>query len=140
MQELTRTDCFELLARQNLGRLAFVDDLGPIVVPVNYVLDRHMLVIRTDEGTKLNAAVHGAKVAFEIDGTDPAGAGGWSVLVRGEATAVTDPAELEVLRKLPVRPLAPGPKTHYIRVMPALLSGRRIVARDEDEAGQWERA
>jgi hypothetical protein len=45
--ELTKGECFELLAGQRLGRLAFVDALGPIVLPVNFVLDTHMVVIRT---------------------------------------------------------------------------------------------
>jgi nitroimidazol reductase NimA-like FMN-containing flavoprotein (pyridoxamine 5'-phosphate oxidase superfamily) len=138
-QELTRSNCFDLLARQNFGRLAFVDDLGPIVVPVNYVLDRHMVVIRTDEGAKLDAAIRGVKVAFEIDWADAAGGSGWSVLVRGEAVAVTDPAELERLRDLPISPVAPGRKPHYIRVMPALVTGRRILAPTEHEVGPWER-
>lgn len=134
---MTRSDCFEFLARHDLGRLAFVDNLGPIVVPVNYVLDRHMLIIRTDAGAKLDAAHRGVKVAFEIDGTDATGMTGWSVLVRGEAVAVSDPAELELLRALPVRPLAPGSKCHYIRVMPAVLTGRRIVAPERDEVMPW---
>jgi nitroimidazol reductase NimA-like FMN-containing flavoprotein (pyridoxamine 5'-phosphate oxidase superfamily) len=138
-QELNRSECFALLARQNLGRLAFVDDLGPIVVPVNYVLDRHMVVIRTDEGAKLDAATQGRKVAFEIDWTDAEGRSGWSVLVRGEAVAVTDPAELERLRDLPLTPIARGRKPHYIRVMPALVTGRRILAPAEREVGPWER-
>lgn len=138
-RELTKSECFELLSRQNLGRLAFVDDLGPVVVPVNYLLNRHMVVIRTDEGTKLDAATRGAKVAFEIDGADEAGQSGWSVLVRGEAAAVTDPAELERLRDLPVSPIAPGRKSNYIRVMPALVTGRRILAPTDHEVGRWER-
>lgn len=136
-QELTRSECFEFLALHDLGRLAFVDDLGPVVIPVNYVLDRYMLVIRTDEGAKLDAARRGVKVAFEIDEMDAAGKTGWSVLVRGEAVAVSDLAELELLRDLPVRPLAPGSKCHYIRVMPAVLTGRRIVASDGDEVMPW---
>lgn len=96
-----------------------------------------MLIIRTDAGAKLDAACRGAKVAFEIDGTDAAGMTGWSVLVRGEAVAVSDPAELAHLRELPVRPLAPGSKCHYIRVMPAVLTGRRILASEEDEVMPW---
>lgn len=136
--ELTRSDCFEFLARHDLGRLAFVDNLGPIVVPVNYVLDRHMLIIRTDAGAKLDAAHRGVKVAFEIDGTDATGMTGWSVLVRGEAVAVSDPVELARLKELPVRPLAPGSKCHYIRVMPAVVTGRRILAPEEDEVMPWD--
>jgi hypothetical protein len=127
-QELTKSECFELLARERLGRVAAVDDLGPIVFPVNFVLDRHMVVLRTDEGTKLAAAIKGSRVAFEIDGADPATRTGWSVVVRGEAVEVTDPAELARLRKLPLCPWAPGAKAHYVRILPAAVTGRRICA------------
>jgi uncharacterized protein len=125
-QELTKSECFELLAREQLGRVAVVDDLGPIVFPVNFVFDRHMVVLRTDEGTKLDAATKGSRVAFEIDGADPATRTGWSVVVRGEAVEVTDPAELARLRKRPLQPWAPGAKAHYVRILPTALTGRQI--------------
>jgi nitroimidazol reductase NimA-like FMN-containing flavoprotein (pyridoxamine 5'-phosphate oxidase superfamily) len=125
-QELTKSECFALLARERLGRVAVVDDRGPVVFPVNFVLDRHMVVFRTDEGTKLDAACRGSQVAFEIDGTDAATRTGWSVLIRGEAIEVTDLVELARLRKLPLDPWAPGPKTHHVRILPAVLTGRRI--------------
>src|SRR5215470_3881899 len=127
-QELTKSECFALLSGERLGRVAVVDDQGPIVFPVNFVLDRNMVVFRTDEGTKLDAAARGSRVAFEIDGTDEAARSGWSVLIRGETTEVTDPAELARLRKLRVSPWAPGAKTHYVRILPAKLTGRRIWA------------
>ena len=125
-QELTKSECFALLAGERLGRVAVVDDRGPVVFLVNFVLDRHMVVFRTDEGTKLDAACRGSQVAFEIDGTDAATRTGWSVLVRGEVIEVTDLAELARLRKLPLDPWAPGAKTHYVRILPAVLTGRRI--------------
>ena len=93
-------ECFELLAGARLGRVAVVDDLGPVVFPVNFVLDRHTVVFRTEEGTKLHAASGGGKVCFEADRTDEAARTGWSVIVRGEITEVTDPAELARLRGL----------------------------------------
>jgi nitroimidazol reductase NimA-like FMN-containing flavoprotein (pyridoxamine 5'-phosphate oxidase superfamily) len=127
-QELTKSECFGLLARERLGRVALVDDCGPIVFPVNFVLDRNMVVLRTDEGTKLDAAIKGSRVAFEIDGADPATRTGWSVLVRGEAVEVTDPAELARLRRRPLHPWAPGAKAHYVRILPAAVTGRRICA------------
>jgi uncharacterized protein len=128
-RELTKSECFALLARERLGRVAVVDDDGPVVFPVNFVLDRHMVVFRTDEGTKLDAACRGSPVAFEVDGSDPAAHTGWSVLVRGEAIEVTGPGELARLRKLPLAPWAPGAKTHYVRILPAALTGRRIWVR-----------
>jgi uncharacterized protein len=129
--ELTKGECFELLAGQRLGRLAFVDALGPIVLPVNFVLDTHMVVIRTDEGTKLDIASHGGRVAFEVDQIDAVTGSAWSVLIRGEAIEVTDGMELARLSTLPLHPLAPGQKSHYVRILPALVTGRRITAGDQ---------
>jgi nitroimidazol reductase NimA-like FMN-containing flavoprotein (pyridoxamine 5'-phosphate oxidase superfamily) len=99
-----------------------------VVFPVNFVLDRYTVVFRTEEGTKRHAASCGGKVCFEADGTDEAARSGWSVLVRGEITAVTDPDELARLRELPLRPWAPGARDHYARILPAVLTGRRITA------------
>ena len=128
LRELTKTECFELLANEHLGRLAVVDDRGPVVFPVNYVLDRHTVIFRTEEGTKLHAASRGSRACFEVDGTDATARTGWSVVVRGEVTEVTDPAELARLRELPLRAWAPGPRNRYARILPAVLTGRRVTA------------
>jgi uncharacterized protein len=127
-QELTRSECFELLSHEYLGRVAVVDDQGPVIFPVNFVLDRHMVVFRTDEGTKLDAAARGGRVAFEVDGADATSRTGWSVVVRGEAAEVTDPVELARLRKLRLSVWAPGAKNRYVRILPSKLTGRRISA------------
>src|SRR6266508_1535785 len=125
-QELTKDECFSLLAGQHLGRVVLVDDRGPIALPVNFLLDQHTVLFRSDEGTKLDAAVRGGRVASQIDGVDEATRTGWSVLVRGEATEITDPAELARVRKLPLYSWAPGAKTRYVRILPTVLTGRRI--------------
>ena len=125
-QELTKSECFRLLSREHLGRVAVLDDQGPVVFPVNFVLDRHMVVFRTDEGTKLDIAARRGKIAFEVDRVDATAHTGWSVLIRGEAAEVTDPAELARLHKLPLSPWAPGAKSRYVRILPAKLTGRRI--------------
>jgi len=127
-QELTRAECFELLASEHLGRVAVVDDRGPVVFPVNFVLDRHTVVFRTGAGAKLSAASLGRRVSFEVDHADTAAHTGWSVLVRGEAVEVTDRAELARLRALPLEAWAPGSRGHYVRILPAALTGRRIAA------------
>jgi nitroimidazol reductase NimA-like FMN-containing flavoprotein (pyridoxamine 5'-phosphate oxidase superfamily) len=129
-QELTRSECFRLLASRHLGRIVLIDELGPAAFPVNYVLDGHTLLFRTDEGSKLDAALRGARVAFQIDGADETSRTGWSVLVRAEAVEVVDSDDLAQVRKLPLYPWAPGAKTHYVRLLPALLTGRRIAAPD----------
>jgi uncharacterized protein len=127
-RELSRSECFGLLARERLGRVAVLDDEGLAIFPVNYIIDLHMVVFRTDEGTKLDAACRGARVAFEIDGIDGPTRTGWSVLVRGEAWEVTDPEQLRRLRRLPLAPWAPGARAHFVRILPAVVTGRQILA------------
>ena len=135
-QELTKQECFRLLADQRLGRVVLVDDLGPLALPVNYLVDQHTVLFRSDQGTKLEVASRGARVAFEVDGADEATRTGWSVLVRGEAVEVTDPAELARVRRLPLSPWAPGAKARYVRILPTALTGRRI-ALPEDAPWTW---
>jgi nitroimidazol reductase NimA-like FMN-containing flavoprotein (pyridoxamine 5'-phosphate oxidase superfamily) len=125
-QAMTKRECFDLLAREQVGRVTDNDDLGPVIFPVNFVLDRHMVVLRTGEGTKLDAAMRGSRVAFEIDGVNAADRTGWSVVVRGEAVEVTDPDELARLHELPLDSWAPGTKSHYVRILPSAVTGRRI--------------
>lgn len=134
-QELTKSECFELLAGEQIGRVAMVDELGPIALPVNFVVDNHMVVFRTEAGTKLDIARIGGRVGFEVDGIDTATQAGWSVLIRGEAIEVTEPTELASLRALPLRAWAPGLREHYIRILPAVVTGRRIAAPDPDPVG-----
>ena len=66
LREMTRAECLELLASHRVGRVAYCDDLGPVVLPVNYAVDGHVLVLRIGEGTKRDALQH-ANVAFEVD-------------------------------------------------------------------------
>jgi nitroimidazol reductase NimA-like FMN-containing flavoprotein (pyridoxamine 5'-phosphate oxidase superfamily) len=129
-QELTKQECFALLAGQHLGRVVLVDDRGPLAL-------QHSVLFRTDEGTKLAVASRGARVAFEVDGTDAATRTGWSVLVRGEAVEVTDPAELERVRQLPLSPWAPGAMPRYVRILPTALTGRRIALPEDAPRAWW---
>jgi hypothetical protein len=63
----------------------------PLIVLVNYALDRGVIVIRTHPGTKLAAAGQ-ANVSFEDSKIDRRTRGGWSVLVRGLAGELTSAA------------------------------------------------
>jgi uncharacterized protein len=135
-QALTKSECLGLLAGQHLGRVVLVDDRGPIAVPVNFVLDRHTVVFRSGEGIKVDAASRGAYVAFEVDAADEATRTGWSVLVRGQATEITDADDLARVRQLLLYPWAPGAKTHYVRILPSVLTGRRIAV-PHDTPWQW---
>lgn len=127
LEVLPRDDCLQFLAHHHLGRLGVVADGQPIVLPVNYALDGESIVFRSDEGTKLHAAL-GQAVAFEIDGADNLAHAGWSVLVTGRATVVPD-RDHERLGRLPLGPWCPGPKATWVRIVPSSITGRRINAR-----------
>jgi nitroimidazol reductase NimA-like FMN-containing flavoprotein (pyridoxamine 5'-phosphate oxidase superfamily) len=126
-QELTDDECRKLLGERHLGRLALVDADGPVILPVNYTLDEGSVVFRTDPGSKLDAAAAGATVAFEVDAADERDRTGWSVVVRGRAGEVSEPADLERLRACRCTSWAPGAKARYVRIRSASVTGRRIA-------------
>jgi uncharacterized protein len=130
LQVLDVEECLTLLESRHLGRVAFLDHGGPTMLPVNYVLLTGSVTFRTDVGGKLDAALRGDQVAFEVDGIDTSDHTGWSVLVRGRAENVSDPAELASLRTQPLVAWAPGTKPHYIRIDASEITGRRITAAD----------
>ena len=116
-------ECFDLLSRCTVGRVAVnVDNLGPLVVPVNFVLDGEVVVFRTDAGTKLTLLAKGP-VSFQVDGIDHMHQVGWRVLVRGVGYEADD---WEV-KHLDLRPWAGGKRQHWVRLVPGVVTGRRIT-------------
>jgi len=128
--ELDRDQCLRLLAEANLGRLA-VNAPGwpPVIRPVNYVFDEssQSVVFRSAQGSKFSALLQSGEAAFEIDGIEPVGHTGWSVIVVGVAEEITNAAEVQRLEHLGLRPWAPGDKPHWLRIRTTVVSGRRIV-------------
>jgi hypothetical protein len=51
---------------------------------------------------------------------------GWSVQVIGQAQWVKDPEQLRRLGELPLVPWAHGEKSNFIRIIPRVVTGRRI--------------
>ena len=121
--ELGADECRRLLATQCLGRIA-VSEPGsaPHVVPVNFALYEGDVVFRTGDGTKFRL-LQSQPVSFQVDCADPYHQIGWSVLVRGHASEV--PAA-EIEDHVHVEAFAPGDKPHWIRLVPDVITGRRI--------------
>jgi uncharacterized protein len=124
MESLSADECVALLSQHEIGRLGLAMEDGVEILPVAYAWDGDAVVFRTGLGRILEA-VSDRDVAFEIDGAD-AGHHGWSVLVRGRAEEVWRPDDLERARALPLSPWAPGGRDRYVRVVPAVLTGRRV--------------
>lgn len=134
LETLSSDECFKLLGHETVGRLVYVDDLGPAAVPVIYVLAGRGIVFRSDDGSKIRA-LRGHDVAFEVDHINEASHSGWSVLVRGASEEV----EFERLPELLGRthghvplPWKEGRHKIWILITPDTVSGRRL-ARGADE-------
>jgi|SRR5581483_1583910 len=129
LEPIPSEECYRLLGTQQIGRLGVIAKHYPLIVPVNYALDGHTIVMRMDEGLKLTATNH-ANVTFEVDDIDQRARAGWSVLARGLAEEVEAHHRAELIertRSTAVEPWAPGEHGHYVRLIVHSVTGRRII-------------
>ena len=130
-------ECWDLLAGAALGRLVTSVDGQPEIFPVNYVVQHHSVLFRTAEGTKLVSAAINNHVLIEAD--DHNVAEGWSVIVKGRARSLRSDEEIEEAERAQLLPWTTTEKTHYVRVIPETVTGRRFrfgppVPRSTDRA------
>jgi uncharacterized protein len=100
MQVLDLEECLKRLRSSPVGRLAFVLDGTPVILPVNHTVDGTTVVFATTWGSKLAVAESAEPVAFEVDGFDRKLRSGWSVLVKGTASRVYDSSAVDRYEKL----------------------------------------
>ncbi|MBW1599058.1 pyridoxamine 5'-phosphate oxidase family protein [Streptomyces sp. JJ38] len=126
---LDRQVCLRLLAKVPIGRVVYTQQALPAILPVNFSMDSDASVLfHTVPGSDLIRAVDGAVVAFEADEFDVATRSGWSVVVTGRATVVTDPAAHARLSRadpLPWTPLGGGAGV-FVRVESEVVTGRGV--------------
>lgn len=126
LEPLGLEECQSLIAPGGVGRFVYVDEQGPVAVPVNFRLLDGDVVFRTDSKATVIAATFQEPVSFEVDNLDDALSEGWSVLLKGDARVITEPAELERAQALGIAPWAGGERRTYVRVVPRQVTGRRI--------------
>jgi nitroimidazol reductase NimA-like FMN-containing flavoprotein (pyridoxamine 5'-phosphate oxidase superfamily) len=125
LREIDHAECLVLLAGHQVGRVAYCDDRGPVVLPVNYALDHDTILIQTAPHSVLAQHLQGAPASFQIDDFDDFNQSGWSVLVRGEASYV-EPGDLPDDSDRP-HAWAEGQRNLHIRITPLQISGRRLL-------------
>jgi len=129
LEELDTEECIVLLKGEVVGRIAFVHEGLPVVLPVNYHLLETptgiVLTLRTRPGGPIDRAPRA--VALEIDGIDHSRQRGWSVLVRGSLRhlAARDNELQEHFRVVPWLPAEPDV---WLVIEPVEISGRRLQA------------
>jgi nitroimidazol reductase NimA-like FMN-containing flavoprotein (pyridoxamine 5'-phosphate oxidase superfamily) len=128
INELSTEECMHLLGSVPVGRVGLSIGALPVVLPVNFTVVDGDIVFRTVEGTKFHAAANGVVLAFEADGYAPDGTSGWSVLVQGVSSVVTESTELNQVRESSLEPWAfDGTADRVLRIMSTRVSGRRFA-------------
>lgn len=137
LEKLPIEDCMALLATVSVGRIGVSISAVPAILPVNFALLNGQVVIRTVAGTKLDAAARRRVVAFEADHFDSDGRWGWSVLIRGVASEITEPDAVAEAEALDLHPWVYGDDVadHFMRIESTLVSGRRFAVRPAAVAG-----
>jgi uncharacterized protein len=124
LEILDRDECVRLLKLTRLGRIGFSSGALPSVLPVTYYLDQDRIVVNTTRGSRLDAALKNAVVAFEADELDPSDHSGWSVAVTGVATEL-DPGTFDREHRDPAGVWAPTGHEAVLAISIDVISGRR---------------
>ncbi|HET9543079.1 MAG TPA: pyridoxamine 5'-phosphate oxidase family protein [Acidimicrobiales bacterium] len=124
---IAEEECWQLVSTRRWGRLLVVVANHPELFPVDHLVDGRSLLVRTEEGTKLRAAL-GARVGFEVDEVDDDARLGWTVMLAGYANEVFDTRELELAEVDADEAVWTGDRVHWLRIVPFKVSGRRLVA------------
>lgn len=128
---LSEAESWNLLSSVALGRLVTVVAGQAEIFPVNFVTQRHTVLFRTAEGTKLSSVAMNDRVVFEAD--DHSVAEGWSVIVRGRAQILETLADIAEAEQARLLPWTATLKLRYVRVVPLEISGRRFRFGPEPE-------
>jgi uncharacterized protein len=125
LRELDEAECWELVGSRSVGRVAYDDERGPMVVPVTYVHVDGSVLFRVASYTGLARHLPDSRVAFEVDEIDYFTRTGWSVVLRGRIETV----ELDDLPAVEARPTPwpSGQRTLYLRLTPVEVTGRRLL-------------
>src|SRR6476469_320995 len=94
LRVLTFDECLRRLAECPVGRVAFLHEGEIAVLPINHTVLGLNIYFRTGGDSKIDAAVNGDRVSFEVDAYNPRAKDGWSVLVHGTAEVVSDREDL----------------------------------------------
>ncbi|HEY6530924.1 MAG TPA: pyridoxamine 5'-phosphate oxidase family protein [Acidimicrobiales bacterium] len=135
IEAMDRPECLKRLRANKLGRVAVVIEGHPVLSPITYAVTDELIVFRIAKGSKLDRALRGGPVSFEIDDADLAAGTGWSVIVTGWARVATTPAQADHFATLGLPAWADDDSDDWIVVHPERISGRRLVPQEDLTGG-----
>jgi hypothetical protein len=125
LRELDEAECWELLRSCEVGRVAYVDARGPMVVPVTFVAEDASVLFRVSAYSELARHLPDAEAALEVDDVDYFTRSGWNVVLRGPVEVVPSD-ELPPVDARPT-PWPEGQRSLYLRLTADLVTGRRLL-------------
>ncbi len=121
---LTEEQCWRLLGRTRIGRLAVAVDGHVDIFPVNFLAKDNRIFFRSAPGAKLEGLTASPTIAFEADGRRLTYR--WSVVVKGSAHRLDRDDEIEASGAQSLRTASGGVKWNYVRIDPDTITGRRL--------------
>ncbi|MBU4465873.1 MAG: pyridoxamine 5'-phosphate oxidase family protein [Actinobacteria bacterium] len=131
VRSLSADECWAVLDRAALGRLALAVGGEIDIFPVNFIVDQGSLLFRTAPGSKLAELSANPHVAFEVDEHDDRTAA--SVVVKGEAERIEHQDDIDAADALGLTPWIPTLKYRWVRIIPASVSGRGFLRAPEPD-------
>jgi nitroimidazol reductase NimA-like FMN-containing flavoprotein (pyridoxamine 5'-phosphate oxidase superfamily) len=125
LREIEQAECWELVGSREVGRVAYTDERGPMVVPITFVVAEGFVVFRVAPYSEVARHLPGARAALEVDDIDYFTRTGWSVVIRGRIEAV-DTDDLPAPEARPT-PWPEGQRTLHLRLAPEVVTGRRLL-------------
>ncbi|GAA0630561.1 hypothetical protein GCM10009547_37910 [Sporichthya brevicatena] len=128
LDPLDEKTAMTLMAREQVGRLAFCMSGAPHIEVVNFVVVDGDVLFRIGVSTKLAALGQSGMFAVQCDRINTGTRTGWTVTVQGHARTLTD----DEVAGLPVQPepWAPGDRARVVRLTPRHIFGR-VLSADE---------
>ncbi len=129
LRTLDRVECLNYLPAKQVGRLGYVTDDGPRIVPLNYTTTPDSIIVRTLAYGEVARCAVDQRVAFQIDDIDEFHQTGWSVLVIGTAKLVSVEDMKQIMYVGAPEPWAEGPRTLFLQIPLTTVTGRQVMAR-----------
>lgn len=126
---LDAAECWRLMGEHGVGRVVFLGDTWPRIVPTTYDAVSGTAYFRAPVYGELARRVAGHTASLQMDDIDPGTLTGWSVLMTGTAHRVEDAATVASLWPLG-RPDAwfPGKETQWIALPVDTVRGQRVAS------------
>jgi nitroimidazol reductase NimA-like FMN-containing flavoprotein (pyridoxamine 5'-phosphate oxidase superfamily) len=124
---LGREQCLDLMESHHLGRVAWQAADLLQVLPVTYAMHQGSAYFRTAPDSILAELAQPTSVALEVDELDQQYRSGWSIVMHGRTSAVSEPDALaDLWASDSLVPWASGNRTLFIRIRPERVSGRVV--------------